>query len=99
MPRRRGKKIQGWSADYDKWRIDQLVELGLETSENSFVARVVREWLEANQEEHARIGLTLEAFLRPQRSKGGAKLLKLTPKTQPKPPEQGDSRRLVSGGE
>jgi hypothetical protein len=99
MPRRSGKKIQGWSADYDKWRIDQLVELGLETSENSFVARVVREWLEAKEEEHSRIGLTLEAFLQQQRSKGSAKLLKLTPKTQPKPPEQHDSRRLVSGGE
>ena len=97
MPRRSGKKIQGWSADYDKWRIEQLVELGLETSENSLVARVVREWLEAKQEEHSRIGLTLEAFLQRQRSRGGAKLLKLTPTPQPKPPEQRDSRRLISG--
>jgi hypothetical protein len=90
MPRRRGKKIQGWSADYDKWRIEQLIDLGLETSENSFVARVVREWLEAKEEEHARVGLTLEAFLEYQRAKGSAKLFKLTPKARP---EQHDSRR------
>jgi hypothetical protein len=97
MPRRRGKKIQGWSADYDKWRIERLVDLGLETSENSFVARVVREWLEAKQEEHSTIGLTPEAFLQQQQSKGSAKLLKLTPTPRPKPPEQRESRRLVSG--
>jgi hypothetical protein len=97
MPRRRGKKIQGWSADYDKWRIEQLVELGFETSENSFVARVVREWLEANKEEHSRIGLTHEAFLHQQQSKGSAKLLKLSPKAQPKLPGQRDSRHFDSG--
>ncbi|MBV8200035.1 MAG: hypothetical protein JOZ15_05360 [Acidobacteria bacterium] len=69
----RGRKIQGWSAHYDKWLLSRLIDLGLETSENALVARIVREWIERKAERHAALGLTLEAFLS-ERQAAGAKL-------------------------
>lgn len=76
MPRPNGLKIQGWCADYDKWRIQRLMELGLETSESNFVARVVREWLDAHVDDHAQVGITPEAYLREKRRAGEAKLIR-----------------------
>jgi len=64
----------------------KLIELGFETSENSLVGRIVREWLEHHTEEHRALGLTQEAFLQERRG-GGAKLYSF-PRPESEEPEK-----------
>lgn len=67
----RGVKVQGWCAHYDKWVLHRLIEMEMETSENSLVGRIIREWVDRKAEEHAALGLTRQTFLEERQRTGG----------------------------
>jgi hypothetical protein len=90
----RGVKIQGWGAHYDRWVLTKLIELGLETSENALVGRIVREWIEAKADDHRRLNLTPEAFLDESRSTGA----KLYSFPKPEHPDKSDEPSDLSSG-